>query len=517
MVLRENLDFKKVTLDSFKTFKCLCELCDCGCFERSKQTHASDCSRGQTSKAKLTSYSAVNASKKKCALSHYKDTFRFDGTARPATTYIPPQESYFDVQKGSQIDFNTVQKLEFKPPGIQPRLQPFEFKDNHEFSKEAVSGISSYIADFKVSGNPNFPNRIKKDPNQVTMRLPVGAFSGKSTTNEHFQDWDHKLRSKAFVDPPSLAGQHLFPTNERFFETSTRQVHDTKKIPKKFEIKEARGTLTNEGKMEFTTSNRENFVNYPGFEPPQPIIPITNKNETHVFKTKLTPSITQNQKDFVFHSNHRPPKPADCNPYLSKIENDMYPSNMFDHKTTQRIQFPGIDVRKVGLTKSCKAPDEVYVAPKEKVQGETVSMRDFKPIDVTTIPLLKAVKRPGTLRVQAGPMETQSMSSVQFLPYDVKPHVMAKDLHPDYYCPPMTKFESSTTTGETFQGKKVPRRLPFQPDASSMDIKSGSYDFNTSYDKDFPNHGLSMCESKAYLIAKSLHDEKLKQQQGVHA
>ena len=138
--------------------------------------------------------------------------------------------------------------------------------------------------------------------------------------------------------------------------------------------------------------------------------------------------------------------------------------------------------------------------------------RDFKPIDISSLPVLKAIKREGTLRVAAGAMETQTMSQLQFLRYDVKPMVMARDSHPDYYCPPQTKFDGSTTTGETFKGKQTPRRLAFQPDASNIDIKSGSFDFNTTQKLEFKNHGLSMCEAKAYMIAKALHDEKLKKQ-----
>lgn len=30
MVLLENVDFKNLSVDKFKTFDCLCELCDCG-------------------------------------------------------------------------------------------------------------------------------------------------------------------------------------------------------------------------------------------------------------------------------------------------------------------------------------------------------------------------------------------------------------------------------------------------------------------------------------------------------
>jgi len=115
MVLLENIDFKNLTLNSFKSFKCLCELCDCGwdllkydifyymrskilfnerCFERSKQKHHLDC----TSKtvAKLRSASSTI----KCPLSHYKESFRFDPHARPASTYQPPPDLFLYVPKG---------------------------------------------------------------------------------------------------------------------------------------------------------------------------------------------------------------------------------------------------------------------------------------------------------------------------------------------------------------------------------------------------------------------------------
>lgn len=165
MVLRENLDFNKISIDNFKTFNCLCELCDCGCFDRTKQKHIPNCPRNTVQKVKA-SYSAVTPGK--CALSHYKDTFKFVPNARPATTVQPPPGMIHEgIPKGS-FDFNTVQKLEFKPYEFKPRAQPFSFPDNHEFSKAPVSGITSYIADFKNKGVGNFPERIKKDPNQVT-------------------------------------------------------------------------------------------------------------------------------------------------------------------------------------------------------------------------------------------------------------------------------------------------------------------------------------------------------------
>ena len=105
-------------------------------------------------------------------------------------------------------------------------------------------------------------------------------------------------------------------------------------------------------------------------------------------------------------------------------------------------------------------------------------------------------------------METQSMTQIQFLPYEVKPHVMARDLHPDYYCPPQAKFDSKTTNSETYQGKRAPRRLPIQNNFQNIDSKKGDLDFNTSYSNEFKNHGLTMCEAKAFLIAQSMADDK---------
>jgi len=103
-------------------------------------------------------------------------------------------------------------------------------------------------------------------------------------------------------------------------------------------------------------------------------------------------------------------------------------------------------------------------------------------------------------------MATTTMSKTQFPAYNIKPVVFAKDLHPDYYIPPLSKFLSETTTNQAFTGKQIPRRLPCRPDVENI-VTRGSIDLNTSYKEEFKNHGLSMCESKAYLIAKSLADE----------
>jgi hypothetical protein len=103
-------------------------------------------------------------------------------------------------------------------------------------------------------------------------------------------------------------------------------------------------------------------------------------------------------------------------------------------------------------------------------------------------------------------METETVSKSHFQPYKVNPVVFAKDLHPDYYIPPASKFKGETTNKETFQGKQGKRRIGFKPEVENI-VLTGSMDLNTVYNDEFKNHGLTMCESKAYMIAKSLADQ----------
>ena len=99
-------------------------------------------------------------------------------------------------------------------------------------------------------------------------------------------------------------------------------------------------------------------------------------------------------------------------------------------------------------------------------------------------------------------METKTMSMMQFLPYEVKPVVLARDPQPYYYVPPRTKFEGETTTKETFKGQPGAKPASFKPDFNNID-NTGILDLNTNYRKTFVNHGLTMCEAKAFIIAKS--------------
>lgn len=199
-------------------------------------------------------------------------------------------------------------------------------------------------------------------------------------------------------------------------------------------------------------------------------------------------------------------------------------NNRYDLRTNYSLQYTKISPNEIEKVKSYKK-EEKYEAPTEKFTTETVTKvcfftqisiyfsyieeyfyhlkRDFQPIDLTKIPILKAKKIEVTLKVPTDPMETKTTQMVHFMPYDIQPVNFAKDKHPSYYIPPRGKFSGETTNSETFKGIQGTITKSFKPDHGNID-RNGSIDFNTNYRNTFKNHGLSMCEAKAYMITRSL-------------
>lgn len=134
-----------------------------------------------------------------------------------------------------------------------------------------------------------------------------------------------------------------------------------------------------------------------------------------------------------------------------------------------------------------------------------IKQRDFRPIDLKNVPLLRGKKIEGKLKVNTSPMETKTMSMLQFIPYKVQPIKLAKDPHPSYYSPIKARFVAQSTTKETFTGAKGERVESLKPREPNLKIdKAQSMDMATHYRGTFIDHGLSLCQSKAFLIAQSL-------------
>ena len=183
------------------------------------------------------------------------------------------------------------------------------------------------------------------------MRKPAESMQTESTTKQHFKGIVQPV-SKGFYEHPSYVGDYLNPTSERNFQTMTNMFHDKKELPKKsnYSKSEIKGNLTTEGKFKFVikkinlnlyllifkigemdlgTNYRETFVKYSDYEPVKKILP--NQNEMLISSTKMMiPSITQTHHDFGYKPS-QPPKPADCNPYVSNLDQLIYPGSKYKY------------------------------------------------------------------------------------------------------------------------------------------------------------------------------------------
>ena len=85
--------------------------------------------------------------------------------------------------------------------------------------------------------------------NILRIKIPTDKFASNTTTNDHYKNWNADLPPKSFIDPPSFAGQHLFPTQERNFETMSSLTYQPLEYSKReaFNRSENIGHLKPEG------------------------------------------------------------------------------------------------------------------------------------------------------------------------------------------------------------------------------------------------------------------------------
>lgn len=371
MVLLENVDISKLNLGNFRKFNCLCELCDCGCFQRAKLEHHKDCKK---KKVENNTHRKLSHSSLGCPLSHYRDTFKAHLNHRPPSACLPPPENY--SRQYTPMDLKTMQKLEFKRLPMTERTKSYKIEEKYIPPSKPFDAKSKYQEDFKPIVGQSVAI-VKKNANEATLVVPSKKFVGQSTTKEHFKGWsDNTNITHTYSELPSYAGYALFPTSERNFATTTSTTHkEFKNVPvtKPFLKNESTSAqIIDKGKMDFETVNRETYIKHENAERAQLADPQGNQN---VISNPIPmKSISQTRHDYIFYANHKPPSIQFTNPYDSNLNEIVYPGNIHDLKTIYSTQYKGHDVIRNPQAKSFKKEPPPYIKPTEKIDGLTVTM-----------------------------------------------------------------------------------------------------------------------------------------------
>lgn len=171
-----NPDWNSLKLSDFPQFKCMCELCDCGCFDRSKKKHSLQC----PNKRKFISQSFDSPF----------DGPRFDSTSLYADTFRK-----FNWEKHDPVAHD--EKHANDPNVVQDR-------------------------------NKNLKIEIpfKHGPKGGSIELPGEnmKFSKNTTNKEHFKKWNSGA-AKIIPEYPEFTSGLMYPNNKRHYLTTNEEMY----------------------------------------------------------------------------------------------------------------------------------------------------------------------------------------------------------------------------------------------------------------------------------------------------
>ncbi|CAF1035623.1 unnamed protein product [Didymodactylos carnosus] len=518
----ENVDIEKIKLTDFPAFTCLCELCDDGCFDRAGNEHHPNCKRQHA----IHSIQIKRLRNSKCPLSHYKETFRSYGDdVRRRSPYHPPPDPV-SVTYQQPMDLLSSQRDHYKPPTVTKRVEPIKQVDKYVKNDEPMQTQSHYQVEFIEKPIIKPTMQLLKDPvkdSNVSVSVPFAKFSSQTTARSHFQPWK-SAPSHAYGEPPAVAGHILFPGVDRSFETSSGvtfipfpDLPTTKSITKN----EYGGNLKVPfGSMDLTTNYRKDYIEHEITKSDiatnsRSSIELQPKRSSSVIYVRHPMnSITQTKSDYRPYPNHRPPHPAEMEPFQSQITIGGRTSE--PSLSQYRQDYPGHDMKENRPVFTRKdAP--TYKPPTEKMETVTITQRDYQPLDLSSVPRLRVVPLKPTLTSEVGPMESVTTSRHHFKPYQSTQPRRYGDPAPSFYIPPVGKIQSTTTNSEHYQARPGERARNYKPEIQILN-RVGAQDFNTMYRADFKPHGVNLCGAKAYTLAQKLQqqlDEQQRQMQSV--
>ncbi|CAF0836200.1 unnamed protein product [Adineta ricciae] len=512
----ENVNVTKLQpCDVPKFEKCPCELCDDGCFDRAGYEHHPDCKRQFSKKEKLQLEFP-------CPISHYKATYQVPTNkyGKPADhrrkPFSPPPENEIPIAfKNAPLSSLTSQRDHYQPPPKnsikRASTNSFKQKGNFAFLRaipmETKSVYQAEYVEKPVKPPVLHPANTTNLAPYANSNEPAPKISSQTTTGTHFKPWQ-STPSEPYAETPSIAGHVIFPDSSRNFSTSSGSTFVP--FPNGSKAKsvlrlENRGNLRPTGSMNLHTSYRDTYIPHELTPRSAPFDRKGQLSEESALLLRPMDAISQTSSDFRAYPNHRPPLPADVDPFSSQITIGNSSKSEVT-KSQYQSDYEGIDTSRHHRPPPVAPKDRqrLYVPTIQKMDTMTVTQRDFQPLDVSTLPRIRAlpIKDALPLNGEHIPMESMTTSRHFYQPYEpLKINRQYGEPVPNIYVPPLSKFEGSTTTGDTYRGQRGQRAHPYIPDVRMLS-QMGTQDHNTSYRVDYHPHGLTLCAARAYAIAQ---------------
>lgn len=136
--------------------------------------------------------------------------------------------------------------------------------------------------------------------------------------------------------------------------------------------------------------------------------------------------------------------------------------------------------------------------------------RDFKPIDIKSAYVAPVKPKEEKRHRATQKLDDCTMNKHFFKRWEPQPPIRYGDFHESHtYVPPLSKFEGTTTTGDTYLGEPAPVPPCFFP-KEQLGVTGGKVDFNTVYKSSFnqPNKIKGLTRHQATQLLHELRQRK---------
>ncbi|CAF0747227.1 unnamed protein product, partial [Brachionus calyciflorus] len=366
-----NPDWNNLKLSDFPQFKCLCELCDCGCFERSKQKHTNKCRKFVTK---------------------ISDAFE--------SSFIKPPP--FD---GTSLYSETFKK--------------FDFKSTENFNNSEKTPDKSTI---------HIKAPIKYGPKEANLELPDKdvKFTSHTTNKDHFKSWQAPP-AKAIPEYPEFTSRLLYPNQKRDLMTTNESLfyknygkHKAEStglniFENTFKISQGRMNLNTVYTNDFHKVNIKEFLKERGPTMTKELVESRNKS---VISRIPMDTKTQNMVDFSYDpesfqniaKKNKEPYPVDI--FRSRLKTGLKPADSeFIYDTNYSISFA--EKNELSNEENKRSDSNVYQPSfSESNMTHNRNIRFISTLDNQLVPSLKVKKTLFKNDLAGG--RKYSQSSVEF-------------------------------------------------------------------------------------------------------
>ena len=106
-------------------------------------------------------------------------------------------------------------------------------------------------------------------------------------------------------------------------------------------------------------------------------------------------------------------------------------------------------------------------------------------------------------------MESETSTMAHYPFHKVKPIVLASDPMPAFYFPYKKNFLGESSNDSSYKWITEEKTVSSAPPVGQIQIDQNEpLNFRTNYNDEYINHGIRICEYKAYKIAKKINENK---------